>query len=304
MPYCLLSFGSNLGDRFARIRRAAAAIADHDQVRNFVASRLYETPPIGGPEGQEPFLNGVARIETSLGADDVLRLLQHIEQDLGRERAVRWDARAIDLDVVLYGDLQGENRRLAVPHPRYMARRFVLIPAAEIAAAWRDPRIGWTIAQLAQHLEQAPPSLALTGGTQEMRESLCHALHERFGVTVFTESTPGVPPDASVPWVASFLPAIPFPTCSSPAAADQTMGLSRMRNSPRLIAHLQWTTPESRWPATHQIWHSDLSWPQYRLEIDSPQWAAAELASALLSMNCPLAPVTDDGLWYLDGKVD
>ena len=112
MPHCLVSFGSNLGDRMERIRSAAQAIAAHEGVATFVASRLYETPPIGGPQGQEPFLNGVARIETSLGAVDVLKLLQEIELNLGRQRFVRWDSRSIDLDVVLYGDLLGENPRL------------------------------------------------------------------------------------------------------------------------------------------------------------------------------------------------
>lgn len=288
MPHCLVSFGSNLGDRMERIRSAAQAIAAHEGVGTFVASRLYETPPIGGPLGQEPFLNGVARIETSLGAVDVLKLLQEIELNLGRQRFVRWDSRSIDLDVVLYGDLLGENPRLAVPHPRFLARRFVLLPAAEIAPQWRDPRIGWTVERLALHLQGGVPSLALVGGTVQTRLDLCRDLHARHGIDVFLD--PSQPIIATGrPWVSAFLPALPVEGVEGEVSLIV----------PRLVAHLQWTTPESRWPAVHQLWQGSLPWPEYRLEIDSHDWAVSELASALDSMGCPLTPVTLDGLWYL-----
>lgn len=289
MPYCLLSFGSNLGDRFQRIRAAARAISGHPQVANFTASRLFETPPIGGPSGQEPFLNGVACIETTLGARDVLALLHQVEQQLGRERQVRWDARSIDLDVVLYGDLLGENRNLAVPHPRYLARRFVLVPAAEVAGQWRDPRIGWTIAQLAAHLDRGVPSLALVGGSREMREQLCQQLRDKHGIQVFLDPQAGIPEEVASAWVSAFVPHLP-------GGPDG----DAINAVPRLVAHLQWTTPESRWPATHQLWHNTFAWPDYRLEIDSPTWAVDELASAIDSMGCPLQPVTANGLWYVE----
>lgn len=288
MAHCLISFGSNLGDRFARIRSAAQRIAAHPSVRTFSASRLFETPPIGGPGGQSPFLNGVGLLETETGSREVLGLLQQVELELGRERAQRWDARSIDLDVVLYGDLQGQSTILSVPHPRFTARRFVLLPAREVAAEWIDPRCGWSIGQMAEHLEQGVPSLAMVGGSRELRERLCRDLTERHGIQTFCD------PDAPIdmpdwqPWVAAFLPKLP--AAGSPlASAPQT---------PRLVAHLQWTSPESRWPATHQIWKSTCRWPEYRLEVNAYDWAVDELASALDSMGCPLEPATEDGLWY------
>lgn len=288
MPHCLISFGSNLGDRFSRIAAAARRIVADPVVTHFSASRLFETPAIGGPRGQEPFLNGVARIETTATARGVLAMLQRVEAELGRERAVRWDARSIDLDVVLYGDFLGHSTTLSVPHPRYTARRFVLVPAAEVAAAWRDPRFGWTIGEMAEHLTRGVPSMALVGGERQLRETLCHELTQRFSIMTFADPEKPIALDEPRPWVSAFLPSLPAKESPRAGAVE----------TPRLVAHLQWTTPESRWPATHQIWQSGRDWPEYRLEVDSPEWAVAELASALDSMGCPLQSVTDDGNWY------
>ena len=100
-------------------------------------------------------------------------MLQQTEQKLGRQRKIRWDARSIDLDVVLHGELVGGGTGLIVPHPRYTARQFVLQPACDVAAHYRDPRFGWTIQQLAEHLEAAAPSIALVGGSESLRIELC-----------------------------------------------------------------------------------------------------------------------------------
>jgi 2-amino-4-hydroxy-6-hydroxymethyldihydropteridine diphosphokinase len=288
MPHCLISFGSNLGDRMQRIAMAGEMIAGASLVESFQASRLFENPAIGGPSGQRPFLNGVALLKTDATAKEVLSLLQETELRLGRERAVRWDARSIDLDVVLYGDLQGCHPDLSVPHPRYTARRFVLLPACEVAAQWRDPRFHWSIAELRQHIDAAVPSLALVGGERTLRESLCHELASRAKVRVFTDPAEPIEMEVWEPWVASFLPELPEP--HSDRAAYPGV--------PRLVAQLQWTDPASRWPATHQIGKSLYGWPEYRLEVDSPQWAVSELESALQSLGCPLQAVTEDGLWY------
>ena len=114
---CLVSFGSNLGTRESLVARAAEQIAASEWVSSFRASRLFETPPIGGPGGQEPFLNAVAAFETSASAREILSLLQTIEDQLGRRRRRRWDARSIDLDVVMHGELVGGGTGLIVPHP-------------------------------------------------------------------------------------------------------------------------------------------------------------------------------------------
>jgi 2-amino-4-hydroxy-6-hydroxymethyldihydropteridine diphosphokinase len=288
MPHCLISFGSNLGDRFQRIADAARAVATHPCVDSFQASRLFETPAIGGPSGQDPFLNGVALLQTDAAAREILDLLQKTETQLGRQRAVRWDSRSIDLDVVLYGDLQGSSRTLSVPNPRDTARWFVFDPPPEVAGAWRDPRFGWSIADQAKHLERGVPSLAMVGGARQLREELCQRLSDEFGVKTFRDPEAGIVLDEPVPWVSSFLPPLPNPSAIEAGHP----------NVPRLVAQLQWTTPESRWPATHQLWHSINDWPEYRLEVDSPDWTVKELASAIDSMGCPLYPVTENGDWW------
>lgn len=182
---CLISFGSNLGRRDSLISKAARLIADSPLVSELSTSRLFETPPIGGPSGQEPFLNAVAAFETDGTARVILEMLQATEQRLGRERKRRWDARSIDLDVVLHGELVGGGTGLIVPHPRYTARQFVLQPACDVAAHYRDPRFGWSIAELAEHLNAAPPSIALTGGNESLRRDLCQQISEQHGIISF-----------------------------------------------------------------------------------------------------------------------
>ena len=183
---CVVSFGSNLGDRQELIAEAAARLASDPVVLDgdLRTSRLFQTPPIGGPGGQEPFLNAVGMFVTHASAREVLSVLQRIEQQLGRRRRLRWDARSIDLDVVLHGSLVGGASNLVVPHPRYPARQFVLLPACDVAAELRDPRFGWTLSEMSEHLAADTPSLALVGADQAFRSMLCHRLSEEHGVAI------------------------------------------------------------------------------------------------------------------------
>jgi 2-amino-4-hydroxy-6-hydroxymethyldihydropteridine diphosphokinase len=315
---CLISFGSNLGHRDALIIQAARAIAASQLVGTMRTSRLFETPPIGGPSGQEPFLNAVAAFDTRGTARQILELLQHTEWVLGRQRRQRWDARAIDLDVILHGALVGGGTGLIVPHPRYTARQFVLQPACDVAAHYRDPRFGWSLERLAQHLRGGLPSLALVGGDRATREALCQRLRDEHGVQVFAsqplarpmavvghappanrpsgdpprrdgDSPPIEPLDVNgQPWVSAFVPPLP-------ALESEETGAPSV---PRLVARMQSTTKQNRWPAPHQMWPSGWRWPEYRLEIDDQAWAVREIVSALDSMRCPVEPVTPDGDWW------
>jgi 2-amino-4-hydroxy-6-hydroxymethyldihydropteridine diphosphokinase len=320
---CLVSFGSNLGTRESLIARAAAQIAESSLIDGFQASRLFETPAIGGPGGQEPFLNAVAAFETPASAREILLLLQEIETRLGRQRRRRWDARSIDLDVVLHGELVGGGTGLIVPHPRYTARQFVLQPACDVAPHFRDPRFGWTMEQLAAHVSAGVPSLALVGGDREIRQSLCQRLESEHNI--LTIAARPLAPRVSVvgnapavvgggyraggieaqevvvsgdrPWVSAFVPHLPGlqSTAASSALVD---GVTSMPNVPRLVARIQRMTAETRWPAPHQMWPAGWQWPEYRLEVDDLDWAVREAASALDSMRCPVRPVTVDGLWW------
>ena len=144
MTRAYVGLGSNLGDREALIRRAAAAIG---AVR---LSTIRETEPWGLAE-QPPYLNAVAELETSLSARGLLDRLLAVERELGRERVgPRWGPRTIDLDLLLYGDETIDVPGLHVPHPRLHERRFALEPLAEL-----DPDL-----ELAGH---GPIQAVLTG---------------------------------------------------------------------------------------------------------------------------------------------
>ena len=105
MSLCLVSLGSNEGDRQANLEAAVARLAAHPHVKLIAHSSWRETIAVGGPVGQSNFLNGAVKLETSLAPRELLGCLQQIESDLGRRRAERWGPRPIDLDLLLYDEL-------------------------------------------------------------------------------------------------------------------------------------------------------------------------------------------------------
>ena len=141
MPLSYLALGSNLADPLEQLRRARAALEGLGRL--IAASSLYRTAPVGGPEGQPDYLNAVVALRPN--TDDPETLLQELlalEAQQGRVRAVRWDARTLDLDVLTWDDVIYESAALTLPHPRMLERAFVLAPLCEIAPDWRHPQTG------------------------------------------------------------------------------------------------------------------------------------------------------------------
>jgi hypothetical protein len=103
------------------------------------------------------------RLETTLEPRALLAELQKIERQMGRQRGDRWDARVIDLDLLLYDDRVEEDPQLQLPHPRMAFRRFVLEPAAEVGGQMVHPLIGWSIEMLLQHARNAIAYVAIAG---------------------------------------------------------------------------------------------------------------------------------------------
>jgi 2-amino-4-hydroxy-6-hydroxymethyldihydropteridine diphosphokinase len=133
-----LGLGSNVGDRRANLQAAVDALPAHG-VRPLAASSVYDTDPVGEVLDQPSFLNACLRIETGLGPEDLLDAAKAVEQQLGRTTTVRHGPRAIDVDVLLLGDLEHASGRLRLPHEQVLARRFVLIPLLELDFALRTP---------------------------------------------------------------------------------------------------------------------------------------------------------------------
>jgi len=182
MPICLVGLGSNLGDRAKAITEAVQQLRRHERIEIAAVSRYQETAPIGGPGGQGPFLNAVARLETTLPPQPLLAKLTEIEGQLGRQRGRRWDARVIDLDLLLYGDLICESPQLRIPHPAMAYRRFVLEGAAQVAADLVHPEIGWTVGRLLDHLNTAKAYVAITGAAPAANTAVVQVLAQNAAV--------------------------------------------------------------------------------------------------------------------------
>ncbi len=145
-----IALGSNLGDRALHIAFALERLRAH--IPDLRHSRFIDTDPVG--VGAQPvFLNGAAAGSTPLSPRDLLEALLAIERERGRDRPFPGAPRTLDLDLILYGDCIISEPRLAVPHPRFRERAFVLGPLAEIAGDAVDPVTGLTMDRLWQRLQ-------------------------------------------------------------------------------------------------------------------------------------------------------
>jgi 2-amino-4-hydroxy-6-hydroxymethyldihydropteridine diphosphokinase len=187
MPFCLVALGSNLGNRQATLDAAVASLASDPSVAIVACSRWLETQPVGGPAGQNAFLNGALLLETSLAPHELLARLQRVEDQLGRQRPEPWGPRTIDLDLLLYDDLVLNTPSLVLPHPRMAFRRFVLAPAAEVAGAMPHPTIRWTTARLLTHLNTSAPYVAVTGPIAAGKTRLARRLAETIAGRLLVE---------------------------------------------------------------------------------------------------------------------
>lgn len=196
MATALVGIGSNLGDSLQVIRGAIESLREVAGVDAVRTSRLFRSKAIGGPDGQRPFLNAAAVLQTSLAPEALLKALQAVENRFGRTRPARWAARTLDLDLLLFEDVVLEQPDLTLPHPRMSFRRFVLEPAAEVAAEMRHPVLGCTVDDLLQHLDTAPHYVAIGGLNWCDRNGLAGALQRSLKAPLLLDHahTTAVPP--------------------------------------------------------------------------------------------------------------
>ncbi len=151
MADVFVGLGSNLGDRSSNLRVALRVLENTSGIRVCSNSSFRLTRPMGGPS-QPFFLNGVARIESSLEPHHLLKQLHRVENRLGRKRGVMNGPRTLDLDLLWQNGYSIQSQTLSIPHPRLHERRFVLEPLLELA-----PRLMLQGRSAQECLEALPP---------------------------------------------------------------------------------------------------------------------------------------------------
>lgn len=133
---CYIGLGSNLandlGSPAEHLQQALTSMRDCKNIRDVSVSSFYASAPMG-PQDQPNFVNAVAGFETTLTAFELLAFCQQLEQLAKRARIRRWGERSLDVDILLYGDIQMTEPQLTIPHAGLSERNFVLIPLHELA---------------------------------------------------------------------------------------------------------------------------------------------------------------------------
>lgn len=157
-----LGLGSNIGNRADTIDAALALLCATRGVSVIVRSKMIETPALvrPGAPAQPAYLNAAATVETTMSPRELLGAMLDVERQLGRVRSAteRWEARTIDMDLLLYSDRVIDAPGLVVPHPAMQDRLFVLQPLAEIAPDARHPVLGVAMSELLARLRAATPA--------------------------------------------------------------------------------------------------------------------------------------------------
>lgn len=132
MTIAYVALGANLGDPLKALPEVIDVIGAVEGIKVTGRSRFYSTAPIdsSGPD----YTNAVIRIETTIEPEALLQTLLAIEKDFGRQRPVGIHnaPRTMDLDLLLYDDVEMASQTLILPHPRMHERAFVLVPLADI----------------------------------------------------------------------------------------------------------------------------------------------------------------------------
>ena len=129
-----LGLGSNLDNPQQQVMNAIAYLADCPGLKLITQSSLYRSQPLGGLD-QPQYVNAIVKIQTMLSPESLLAITQQIESQMGRVRtdSQRWQARVIDIDIILYGSQSVQSPALQIPHYAMKDRAFVLYPLLEIA---------------------------------------------------------------------------------------------------------------------------------------------------------------------------
>ncbi|MGI9289581.1 MAG: 2-amino-4-hydroxy-6-hydroxymethyldihydropteridine diphosphokinase [Pseudomonadales bacterium] len=157
-----IGLGSNLNNPIEQLKQALEALEGLDGCAIEQCSPLYWSTAVG-PGEQPDYLNGVVHLQTRLSPQALLNALRNIEDAQGRTREIRWGARTLDLDLLLYDDLVINSKELTIPHPHLHKRNFVVYPLYDIAPMLRLPD-GRALSELVNQL----PSTGLRPLTDDL----------------------------------------------------------------------------------------------------------------------------------------
>ena len=189
-----IGLGSNLGDRERTIRESLRMLGGDGSIEVTRVSDLQETAPLG-QMAQPNYLNGVAEIRTRLSPQELLRRFKATEAALGRGPHTKWASRAIDLDLLLYGDRIIRESGLIVPHPDVHLRSFVLEGLCQLNPDLAHPLLKVPMCDLLQRLgggsfvpdPDAPGLISVAGIIGVGKTTLAKKLGEVFQATVLFE---------------------------------------------------------------------------------------------------------------------
>ncbi|CEA02723.1 Bifunctional folate synthesis protein [Jeotgalicoccus saudimassiliensis] len=154
MAIAYLGLGSNIGDREESLNNAIAELSEVPGIQVTKISSRYETKPYGNTN-QPDFINMAVEVDTNLTPLDLLETVLGIEHELGRVRTEIWGPRSIDIDVLLYEDLELKLTDLKVPHPEMHLRSFVIDPLYEIAPKREHPTLHMTVEKIKEQLDKS-----------------------------------------------------------------------------------------------------------------------------------------------------
>ena len=159
MAECAIALGSNQGNSLDILERSLNVLNLIPGIILKQISSWYQTKPVGTPQPQPDYLNGCALLSVEQTPEELLAILQATEIQFGRTDKGTLQPRTLDLDLLLYEDAIVNTPDLTIPHPRMVERAFVLVPLAEIAPDWIEPKSGKKIAQLLTNVDTSEVKL-------------------------------------------------------------------------------------------------------------------------------------------------
>jgi dihydroneopterin aldolase/2-amino-4-hydroxy-6-hydroxymethyldihydropteridine diphosphokinase len=120
------------------------------------ASRFYRNPAIA-PDRRErpPYVNGVLKIRTGLTPSDLkYGVLRNVERRMQRRRTGdRYGPRTLDLDLLVYGDLELESDEITLPDPDISVQPFWVVSLAELVPEMCPPDTSLSMKELVRTLD-------------------------------------------------------------------------------------------------------------------------------------------------------